>query len=95
MGVLVGQADQIGAGEVLVKLVKPAACLAAVCEQRNLRARVQYAFHATQNMAGAWAMNINGPWRLVFRFKDGDVEIVDYDLPPLPNTCCPSDLLSP
>ena len=31
--------------------------------------------------AGTWAMTINGPWRLVFRFKDGDahdVEIVDY-----------------
>lgn len=30
---------------------------------------------------GQWAMTINGPWRLVFRFKDGnaeDVEIVDY-----------------
>ncbi len=28
-----------------------------------------------------WAMTINGPWRLVFEFKDGDaynVEIVDY-----------------
>jgi toxin HigB-1 len=30
---------------------------------------------------GQWAMTINGPWRLVLRFKDGnaeDVEIVDY-----------------
>ena len=30
---------------------------------------------------GQWAMTINGPWRLVFRLKDGnaeDVEIVDY-----------------
>ena len=30
---------------------------------------------------GQWAMTINGPWRLCFRFKDGDaydVEIVDY-----------------
>ena len=28
-----------------------------------------------------WAMTINGPWRLVFDFRDGDaynVEIVDY-----------------
>lgn len=33
------------------------------------------------NRAGFWAMTINGPWRLVFRFEDGDahdVEIVDY-----------------
>jgi toxin HigB-1 len=30
---------------------------------------------------GQWAMTINGAWRLVFRFKDGNaeqVEIVDY-----------------
>lgn len=31
--------------------------------------------------AGYWAMTINGPYRLVFRFDDGDahdVQIVDY-----------------
>jgi len=30
---------------------------------------------------GQWAISINGPWLLCFRFKDGhayDVEIVDY-----------------
>ncbi|MBV8474278.1 MAG: type II toxin-antitoxin system RelE/ParE family toxin [Hyphomicrobiales bacterium] len=30
---------------------------------------------------GQWAMTINGPWRLCFRFRDGDawdVEIADY-----------------
>jgi len=30
---------------------------------------------------GQWAITINGPWRLVFRFEGGhahDVEIVDY-----------------
>ncbi|MDE2301403.1 MAG: type II toxin-antitoxin system RelE/ParE family toxin [Sphingomonadales bacterium] len=33
------------------------------------------------NRQGQWAMTINDPWRLVFRFHDGhaeDVEIVDY-----------------
>ncbi len=33
------------------------------------------------NRAGQWAMTVNGPWRICFRFKDGDayeVEIVDY-----------------
>lgn len=28
-----------------------------------------------------WAMTVNGPWRICFRFEDGDaydVEIVDY-----------------
>ena len=30
---------------------------------------------------GQWAMSVNGPWRICFRFKDGnayDVEITDY-----------------
>ena len=33
------------------------------------------------NRTGQWAMTVNGPWRICFRFKDGnahDVEIVDY-----------------
>jgi proteic killer suppression protein len=33
------------------------------------------------NRKGQWAMTINGPWRICFRFTDGDawdVEIVDY-----------------
>ena len=33
------------------------------------------------NRKGQWAMTINGPWRLVFRFSEGhawEVEVVDY-----------------
>ena len=33
------------------------------------------------NRQGQWAMTINGPWRVCFRFEEGnawDVEIVDY-----------------
>jgi proteic killer suppression protein len=33
------------------------------------------------NREGQWAMKVNGPWRMVFTFRDGDaydVEIVDY-----------------
>ena len=33
------------------------------------------------NRADQWAMTVNGPWRICFRFKDGDaydVEITDY-----------------
>lgn len=33
------------------------------------------------NRRGQWVMIINGPWRLCFRFRNGDaydVEIVDY-----------------
>jgi len=31
--------------------------------------------------SGFWAITVNGPWRIVFRFGDGhalDVEIIDY-----------------
>jgi len=33
------------------------------------------------NRKGQWAMTVNGPWRICFRFRKGDaygVEIVDY-----------------
>ena len=33
------------------------------------------------NRKGQWAMTVNGPWRICFRFQKGDaynVEIVDY-----------------
>ena len=33
------------------------------------------------NRAGQWAITVNGPWRICFRFKNGsayDVEITDY-----------------
>ena len=35
----------------------------------------------TGERKGQWAMTVNGPWRVCFRFRDGDaydVEIVDY-----------------
>ena len=35
----------------------------------------------TGDRKGVWAMTVNGPWRICFRFEDGgasDVEIVDY-----------------
>jgi proteic killer suppression protein len=35
----------------------------------------------TGDRTGQWAMKVNGPWRICFRFKNGnayDVEITDY-----------------
>lgn len=35
----------------------------------------------TGDRSGQWAMTINGPWRICFKFKDGDayeVQITDY-----------------
>jgi proteic killer suppression protein len=30
------------------------------------------------NMAGHWAITVNGNWRVTFRFESGDVLLVDY-----------------
>lgn len=32
----------------------------------------------TGNLAGHWSVWVNGNWRLTFRFRDGDAELVDY-----------------
>ena len=30
------------------------------------------------NLAGHWAITVNGNWRITFRFENGDVLLVDY-----------------
>jgi proteic killer suppression protein len=32
----------------------------------------------TGDLAGHWAISVNGNWRLTFRFEDGDAVLVDY-----------------
>ena len=29
--------------------------------------------------AGLWAVNVSGNWRIVFKFEDGDANIVNYE----------------
>ncbi len=31
------------------------------------------------NRRGVWSVTVNGNWRVTFRFKDGDAEIVNYE----------------
>jgi proteic killer suppression protein len=31
------------------------------------------------NLAGLWAVNVSGNWRVVFQFKDGHAYAVDYE----------------
>ena len=33
----------------------------------------------TGNRIGLWSVTVSGNWRVTFRFKDGDAEIVNYE----------------
>lgn len=56
--------------------------LRAATSPQSMGALKSVGLHALSgDRAGFWAVTINGPWRLVFRFEDGhaySVEIVDY-----------------
>ncbi len=58
------------------------AVLDAACSLQDLSPLKSVGLHKlTGNRAGQWAMTVNGPWRICFKFKDGDaydVEITDY-----------------
>lgn len=32
----------------------------------------------TGKLAGFWSVTVNGNWRVIFRFENGDAELVDY-----------------
>ena len=66
----------VGAAEEVVAMLEAATSLADISPLKSV------GLHSLKgSRKGQWAMTINGPWRLCFRFKDGDaydVEIVDY-----------------
>ena len=66
----------IEAAEDLLSSLDAATSLQDLSPLKSLR------LHKLQgDRAGQWAMSINGPWRICFRFKDGDahdVQITDY-----------------
>ena len=65
----------VGAAEDVLAMLEAATSLADISPLKSV------GLHALKgSRKGQWAMTINGPWRLCFRFKDGDaydVEIVD------------------
>jgi toxin HigB-1 len=65
-----------GAAEDLIAMLEAATSLADISPLKSV------GLHPLKgDRKGQWAMTINGPWRLCFRFEDGeahDVEIVDY-----------------
>jgi len=54
----------------------------AVNELKDLRSPPSNHLHSLHgNREGKWAISVNGPWRLCFQFKDGDIfdlELVQY-----------------
>ena len=58
------------------------AALDAAVSLEDLSALKSVGLHKLKgDRKGQWAMTINGPWRICFRFRDGDaydVAIVDY-----------------
>lgn len=58
------------------------AALDAATSLRDLSPLKSVGLHKlSRDREGQWAVTISGPWRICFRFEDGDawdVEIVDY-----------------
>ena len=58
------------------------AALNAASSLKDLSPLKSVGLHRLQgDRKGQWAMTVNGPWRICFRFRDGDaydVEMVDY-----------------
>lgn len=45
----------------------------------DLRAPSAWRLHALGgNLQGYWSITVNGNWRLIFKFDNGDIELVDY-----------------
>ena len=45
----------------------------------DLRAPIAWRLHVLGgNLQGYWSLTVNGNWRLIFKFDNNDVELVDY-----------------
>ena len=45
----------------------------------DLRVPTSWRLHQlTGDLAGFWSLMVNGNWRVVFRFDESDIELVDY-----------------
>ena len=53
--------------------------LSAAESPDDLRVPIAWRLHALSgNLHGYWSLTVNGNWRLIFKFDNGDVELVDY-----------------
>jgi proteic killer suppression protein len=45
----------------------------------DLRAPVSWRLHKlTGDLVGFWSLTVNGNWRVIFKFYENDIELVDY-----------------
>jgi len=45
----------------------------------DLRAASSWRLHQLSGeLAGYWSLTVNGNWRMIFRFDENDIELVDY-----------------
>ena len=62
-----------------VKLKIQLSALNAAESPDDLRAPVAWRLHQlTGELAGFWSLTVNGNWRVIFRFDESDIELVDY-----------------
>lgn len=52
--------------------------LNAADDLKNLNAPTFRLHPLKGNKKGLWSMTVNGNWRVVFRFEEGDAYVVDY-----------------
>jgi len=53
--------------------------LSAAESPDDLRSPAAWRLHQlTGELTGFWSLTVNGNWRIIFRFDESDVELVDY-----------------
>jgi toxin HigB-1 len=53
--------------------------LEAASRPEDLRTPESWRLHALRgDLKGFWSITVNGNWRLIFRFVEEDVELLDY-----------------
>jgi toxin HigB-1 len=61
-----------------VKLNVQLTAMSAAEKADDLRVPAWRLHQLSGDMAGFWSITVNGNWRVIFRFEEGDIELVDY-----------------
>lgn len=62
--------------EIKLQMILAALEVAETAEELNLPA---FSLHSLKgDLKSYWSIKVNGNWRVIFRFTDSDVELLDY-----------------